>query len=80
MSTLHRNAAFFFFVLNKYCVRRGMLLAHEKVLIAEYSANFGLPLAKQRGLCCLIKAHHVWIQLQVMVDQSVLGKHSDSLI
>lgn len=55
-----------------------MLLAHESVLIMKYSANFGRPLAKQRGLWCLIEVRHAWIQLQVMVDQAVLGKHSDS--
>lgn len=60
------------------CFAKGMPLAHENVLIAEYSANFGRPLAKQRGPCCLIKARHVWIQLQVTVDQWVPGKHSDS--
>lgn len=74
----HRIFFLFFFSVWRALFRRGMLLAHENVLIAGYSANFGRPLAKQRSLCCLIKARHVWIQLQVMVDQSALGKRSDS--
>lgn len=65
-------------MLAALCFAKGMPLAHENVLIAEYSANFGRPLAKQHGPCCLIKARRVWIQLQVTVDQWVPGKHSDS--
>lgn len=52
-----------------------MLLAHKILLIAEYSANVGRLLAKQCSPCCLIKARHAWIQLQVTVDQTVLVKH-----
>lgn len=38
-----------FFVFAALCFAKGMSLARRNVPIAEYSANFGRPLAKQRG-------------------------------